>query len=302
MKAIFTVGVSGSGKSTWARDQRGYRVIDRDVIRRRVLKSKEPDYDKHRENMWDSWNWDWETEVSTLEHNQLMHHIMLNENVIICETNLGVKQDDNHLDKMKLALEEAKYEISYNYNKVELDEAIRRDRKRLDSVGDYVIYMQWLKWLQLPAVLTGIRKYVKDELKPKCIVSDIDGTVAKNMGRPPFEWSRVGEDLPILEIANLVKVYSTLGFKVIFLTGRSEECRQITTDWLKQHVVDEFDMFMRPEGDYSKDRDLKQKMFFENIEPNYNVEFVIDDRKQVVNLWTDINVKLLNVGNIYETF
>lgn len=302
MKAIFTVGVSSSGKSTWARDQHGYRVIDRDKIRQRVLKSKVPEYNKQRENMWHYWDWSWEDEVSIQEHNQLMHHILMNEDVIVCETGLGVKQDDGHISTMLKLLKASNYEISYHYQRIELDEAIRRDRKRLDSVGDFVIYMQWLKWLALPTENTGIRKYVKDTSKPKCIVSDIDGTVAKNMGRPPFEWSRVGEDLPILEIANLVKVYSTLGFKVIFLTGRSEECRQITTDWLKQHVVDEFDMFMRPEGNYSKDRDLKQKMFFENIEPNYNVEFVIDDRKQVVNLWTDINVKLLNVGNIYETF
>lgn len=302
MKAIFTVGISGSGKSTWAHDQQGYRVIDRDKIRRRVLKFKDPGYNKSRENMWHYWDWSWEDEVSKQEHSQLMHHIMMNEDVIICETNLGVKQDDDHVNQMLKLLEASNYEISYHYQCIELSEALRRDRRRLDSVGDHVIYKQWLKWLTLPTENTGIRKYVKDASKPKSIIVDIDGTVARNVGRPPFDWDRVGEDLPIVEITNLVKMYSQADYKIIFSTGRSEDCRDITTQWLKKHVVQSFELLMRPKDNYEPDRDIKKRMFFDEIEPNYNVDFVIDDRRQVVNLWTDIGVKVLNVGNVYDEF
>lgn len=302
MKAIFTVGVSGSGKSQWARDQHGWRVIDRDKIRRRVLKSKIPEYNKNRENMWHYWDWTWEDEVTDLEFKQFMHHIMLNENVIVCETGLGIKQDGNYVSRMINVLEAAGYEISYHYQRIDLSEALRRDRKRLNSVGDQVIYNQWLKWLQLPTENTGIRKYIKDESKTKCIISDIDGTVARSTGRPMYDWDRVGEDVPIVEIANIVKMYDQAGYKILFVSGRSAECRQITTEWLKKHVVSDFKLFMRPESDYTKDRELKERIFFNEIEPEYNVELVLDDRRQVVNLWTDINVKLLNVGNIYDEF
>lgn len=302
LKAIFTVGVSGSGKSTWARDQKGYTVVDRDKIRKIVLKQHDPEYNKKRESLWHYWDWSWEDEVSELELKRVMHHIMMNDNMIICETGFELDNPEHHTSKIIKALTAAGYEISRKYCKIDYDTAIMRDRKRLESVGDHIIDKQWLKWLALPAELTGIRKYKRDTSKPKCIISDIDGTIALHTDRAPYDWSRVNEDLPIQEIIDLVYRYQSSGVQIIFVTGRSEDCRRDTELWLDQHFKHGYKLFMRPSENYLKDRVIKEQIFFEEIEPNYDVDFVVDDRRQVVNFWTDIGLKVLNVGNIYERF
>ncbi len=67
--------------------------------------------------------------------------------------------------------------------------------------------------------------------KKKCILVDVDGTLAKMKRGPgersPFDWHRVGEDNPNMPIINLVKtIYHTrdgsdwINLAVIILTGR----------------------------------------------------------------------------------
>lgn len=46
-----------------------------------------------------------------------------------------------------------------------------------------------------------------DVAKPKAIIIDIDGTLALRLGRGPFDWNRVGEDLPNWPIVALVKTH-----------------------------------------------------------------------------------------------
>lgn len=61
--------------------------------------------------------------------------------------------------------------------------------------------------------------------KPKAAVFDIDGTLALRGERRPFDWSRVGEDLPnepIVELALRLR----MTMEIIYLSGRDESCRQ----------------------------------------------------------------------------
>ena len=317
MKAILTVGVSASGKSTFAKSLKGYHTVDRDKIRQSVIKQKDPNYNKLRENMWHLWDWSWEADVTAIELDIVQQHIDKKHDIVICETHLtyalsmfvpevdvSSKSKDNlqHTKDIVAKLINAGYQVDYNFLPIAYDEALARDRKRLCCVGDYVIDKQWVQWIQLPSEFTGITKYVKNERLPKCIVVDIDGTIAKNVsGRGMYEWSKVGEDAPIDEIVELVRRYMQT-HKVIFLSGRSDVSRYTTEYWLREHVMglyDDYDLYMRTDGDYTKDRIVKESLFFTHIADKYNVEFVIDDRRQVINLWTDIGVKVLNVGNCY---
>ena len=50
MEAIFCVGVSGSGKSTWAKNEcRNHFIIERDICRQEILKSRGWD---GKDSMW----------------------------------------------------------------------------------------------------------------------------------------------------------------------------------------------------------------------------------------------------------
>lgn len=317
--AVLTVGVSASGKSSYAKSLKDYHTVDRDKIRQSFLKEKDPEYNKLRENMWQWWDWSWEPEIDKKEIDIIQQHINKNHDIIICETHLSyalhrfrpdVKLSDKSIETIKHTitivdlLTYAGYYVDFNFLPITYDEAIARDRKRLCTVGDHIINKQWSQWLQLPTNLTDIKKYVKNERLPKCIVVDIDGTIANNVsGRSMYDWGRVGEDAPIREIIELVRHYVDSSYKVIFLSGRSDASKDLTEDWLNKYVVEpyeDYELYMRTDGDYSKDRIVKETLFFTHIADKYNVEFVIDDRKQVINLWTDIGVKVLNVGNCYD--
>ena len=142
--------------------------------------------------------------------------------------------------------------------------------------------------------------------KKKCILVDVDGTLAKMKRGPgersPFDWHRVGEDNPNMPIINLVNsiYYAREGsdwgkLAVIILTGRDGVALQDTKDWLKKYEVMYNEIYIRPEGNNQKDSIIKHNIYVNHILPNYEVEFVLDDRDQVVNLWRSIGLTCLQV-------
>ena len=56
---------------------------------------------------------------------------------------------------------------------------------------------------------------------------------------------------------------------------------------------------MRPKAqEFEKDAKIKHEIYINQIEPKYDVQFVIDDRKQVVDMWR--NVVGLKVAQVAE--
>ena len=140
--------------------------------------------------------------------------------------------------------------------------------------------------------------------KKKAIIVDIDGTLALMNGkRTPFEWDKVYEDDPNLWVISIVKAYLYGNdVKLILLSGRSDECREQTIKWLDEKafiLCNDFKLFMRPQEQlYEKDAKIKFEIYYNHIKPFYDVLFVIDDRKQVVDMWR--NVAGLPVAQVAE--
>jgi hypothetical protein len=60
---------------------------------------------------------------------------------------------------------------------------------------------------------------------------------------------------------------------------------------------------MRKAGDGRKDTIVKKEMFLELVHPNYNVEFIVDDRPSVCRMWREeIGLKVLQVGDPHIEF
>lgn len=119
---------------------------------------------------------------------------------------------------------------------------------------------------------------------PKAIIVDIDGTLAKMNGRGPFDWHRVGEDKinePVQLLVGLVSYYC----EIIIFSGRDSCCREQTIEWLKYHKIPCDNLFMRPGGNYEKDSIIKRKLYDEHVAGKYEIQFVVDDRNQVVDMW-----------------
>jgi len=142
MKAILTVGISASGKSTWAKqyaEENGFVVFERDIVRRQIaansfgLKNDEP--------LSKVWNWrNQSMEGAVLQQitAKLVHAATMKQNVIIADTNLNATLRDK-LVKFLVGLG---YSVEYKVFPIDLEEAITRDSGRLDSVGRTVMTYQ----------------------------------------------------------------------------------------------------------------------------------------------------------------
>lgn len=99
-----------------------------------------------------------------------------------------------------------------------------------------------------------------------------------------YEWCR-----------NLIRILIA-HYEILFLTGRPELYRVETAEWIYQHVdlsKSEYELFMRETDDYRLDYEVKKEIFNQQIADNYDVEFVIEDRKNVVKMWRELGLTCL---------
>jgi hypothetical protein len=129
----------------------------------------------------------------------------------------------------------------------------------------------------------------------KAIIVDVDGTLAKMNGRGPFEWSRVGEDKVNEPIKNIVNGLKKM-YDVIIFSGRDGCCRTETINWLYENGIKYDKIFMREAGNNEKDSVIKRRLYDTYINGQYDIQFVLDDRNQVVDMWRkDLGLTCLQV-------
>ncbi len=139
----------------------------------------------------------------------------------------------------------------------------------------------------------------------KYIMIDLDGTVA-DMGkgypgrRTPYDWDRVGEDDVHWDIVELVNVLRNDGYRVVWITGRDEVCREATRQWLCNipgTLPGEW-LVMRPAGDTRPDEVVKWELYQQIIFPKLGSPWLIlDDRDKVVQMWRRDGLRCLQVAD-----
>lgn len=299
-KMILTCGVSASGKSTYAEElkKQGWLEINRDNVRFDNFCNGVRDWSLYKFNKSN------EAEVSFLCETAWAYATIVGANVIVSDTNLNPE----YHKLWKERAEFAGYEFEVMYFDISLEEAWKRNERRPNPVRRDVITEQWPKWL----TITDRKRYNPtntDRLtKPHVILCDIDGTIAKKGNRSPFSWSKVGLDTPRTNIINLLAAAThDWNVKVIFLSGRDSICRSETLAWLYQHLPyslvgsENCELIMRAEGDSRKDSIVKEEFFWEIVKKNY-VKMVFDDRPQVVRMWKDLGLTVIDVSEGYQEF
>jgi uncharacterized HAD superfamily protein len=83
------------------------------------------------------------------------------------------------------------------------------------------------------------------------------------------------------------------GYALLFVTGRDDSYRNLTLSWLKQFQVPFDELHMRKVGDYREDSDVKEEIYKLFIEDKYQILFVVDDRKSVVDRWRKLELTCL---------
>ena len=127
---------------------------------------------------------------------------------------------------------------------------------------------------------------------------DIDGTIAlAESGRSYYDSTRVLEDSVNVPIAEIVKFYSKQGILIIIASGRKDDCRADTETWLKCNDIPYNLLLMRSADDSRKDSITKSELYDNNIKGKYEILFVLDDRKQIVDKWRELGLTCLQVAD-----
>lgn len=133
-------------------------------------------------------------------------------------------------------------------------------------------------------------------IKP-VIISDLDGTlcnidhrlhhVQNGKKRWDLFFKEIPEDKLNLWCSDILfGLNRTTQNALVFSSGRSEQSREVTEKWLKQYGFNYHQyLFMRPLKDSRKDSIVKEIMLEFEIKTRYIPYLVIDDRKQVVDMW-----------------
>ena len=137
----------------------------------------------------------------------------------------------------------------------------------------------------------------------KAILVDLDGTLADiehrvhHVQSEEKDWKAFNEGIPLDSLngwcADLVKAMQGESYKIIFITGRSEACREVTVDWLAKHDISFEHLYMRSSKDRREDFEVKKEIYLNDIKKDYEVVFVVEDRASVVKMWRSIGLVCL---------
>jgi len=127
----------------------------------------------------------------------------------------------------------------------------------------------------------------------KAIICDLDGCLALLNGRDPYKGETCDQDLLNEPVASVVRWAYDNGYVIIFLSGREAKHSVPTTKFLENHgfyvldgeYVPGYRLHMRTTGDFRKDSIIKRELYEKYVLGKYDVLFILDDRKQVVDMW-----------------
>ena len=284
-KVVMLQGLPGSGKSTWASQQAGFVVVNKDAIRA-DFKRADP-----------NWSWSHENEKAVIQIRDLQIEEALHQgrSVIVDDTNFAHK----HKVRIEQLAREGGATFEVRKFDTPVETCIERDAQRTGDqrVGPDVI-RQMAAQFHIGAPQPQFDPYEHDEHLMKAIICDLDGTLALfGDKRSPYDHSKCVNDDINSPIKRLIEIYYRfMGYQIIYLTGREEKFRPETNAFLMKHLCPPGPLWMRTTGDFRKDWIIKGELFDANIRNKYDVEFCLDDRNQVVEFWRSIGLTCLQVA------
>ena len=278
MKIIVLRWLPWSGKSTWAKEQ-SIPSISKDDIRELLHQGV---FSKENEK-----------EVVSYRDKFIEEQLLSWSDVIVDDTNLNPV----HIKRMQELAKIYHADIEIKDFNTSIEECIKRDKLRDKSVGEKVIRDMATKWNYPPRQpqFEPIATFSDDKID--AVVFDIDGTLAKNTGRSPYDMTRVSEDDVHSDIARLIPLFYREWFDILFVSWRDESCRDATICWLYDNTPNEdyIELFMRKEWDNRSDAIVKYEIAQE-LNKKYNIRYIFDDRNRVVSMWREAGFRCLQVA------
>jgi predicted kinase len=283
----------------------GGRVVERDDIRY-MLFGRYTDVD--------------EKLVTEVQNDLIDQGLRMQENVFVSDMNLRNQYVTRLWEKAQTY--GAAFEI-VDLTNVPLHTCIKRNEDRIKSGKRGVshelikdLHTRFIKGKEYPLPFTvpdakldkqsTVREpYARNPFLPNAIIVDIDGTLARMVDRGPFDEHFVMNDELIEYVERMVYHAAYAECAIIFMSGRTDACKEDTTKWLMKHldfldpdfmVTWELHMRRSVEDRGRPDDDVKYDLFNAHVRDRFNVLYVIDDRDKVVKMWRDIGLVCAQVA------
>lgn len=285
-KLLILVGAPGSGKSTFAkyflRTEENWVRVNRDDFRMMQFGDTKM-------------NSFYEERISKMVGASTIALLKSKTNVIIDATNCGLRTIE---DMIETYTEYA--DIQFKVFDLPTEELVSRCDKRNAEIGKFIPkraiekYVNQLRFTKekfdfqpIPRRLKETEnKYVtQNENLPKAVICDLDGTLSILNGRDPYNASTCENDLLNKPVAKVLEMANNEDYKIILLSGRENVYREPTVRFLQKYNIDYDLLIMRNANDFRKDSIIKREIFENEIQGKYFVEFLLDDRNQVVDMW-----------------
>ncbi|MGL6228595.1 MAG: AAA family ATPase [Culicoidibacterales bacterium] len=298
MELIVTVGVAGSGKSTYAenlvRNSKGKMIqTNRDLIRAQLFGGKY-NFSKSREKLVTDTQ---ECTIRIAAANEL--------SIIVSDTNLRGREK----------LKELASELGMKYREVwflvGIQELLERNSVRQSKAVPEEVIRNMFDLIN--EQFGNMTRTMRDEIEvysqkkaykapapnddlPSAVIFDLDGTLALMHNRGPYDLN-VLDDLPnTLVIRQALQEQESK--KLIFMSGRTDNTYDDTKAWLERYgLIVTDNLFMRKTGDMRGDVIVKQELFDANVANKYNVWYAMDDRNCVAQAWRAMGLTCWQVAN-----
>ena len=285
-KLLILVGAPGSGKSTFARyflrTEDNWIRVNRDAFRLMQFGDSLmiPFYEER---------------ISKMVEASVLTLLKSDTNVIIDATNTSLRTIQ---DMIHTYTEYA--DISFKVFDLPVDELVKRCDKRYEETGKFISKsvvernvanlkhtLEKFDFAPIPRkVQVATTSYAtQDKNLPKAVICDLDGTLSLLNGRDPYNAATCDNDLLNEPVAAALKMAKQQGYQVILLSGREDKFREPTMRFLDKHQIGYDLLLMRTSNDFRKDNIIKRELFEGEIQGKYFVEFLLDDRNQVVDMW-----------------
>ena len=242
--------------------------------------------------------------------------------IILSNTNLTA----NHRNALIRNLEQNGFYVTVKVFNPSLNDLLHYNQLRRNKVKNSVIFSMYQSLqhqldeiMQLNDVILVTNHQYHNSYNNDVVICDLDGTIAhiKKSGsgkghRTFFEMHKVKfdvfDDIVYTMVNSLVESYDA---DLVFFTGRNAHCFDQTVEWLDKNLEKYSDsdgmsrtlqnngykLYSRLLGDYRKDYEIKKELYDTFIDGRYEVLAVFDDRPQVVNLWHDMGLKVISLGD-----
>lgn len=244
------------------------------------------------------------------EHlNLFLAAVKSGENIVVSRMNFDIKQRERYLKPAK--------ELGYHTELIVLHENHDTCLKRcMERYGHATIDRGDEKTAR-SALQTFFTKYQRPQegeadvinfvyptpaMKLNALWIDLDGTACNTdhrqhfMDGPKKNWqgffAGMADDSPNEWCRDIINAMKDKNL-ILYASGRPDNYKKITEEWLIKHKFHGDELFMRPRSDSRKDSIVKEIILDFEVKTRYNIKFAIDDRTQVVEMLRSRGITVL---------